>query len=75
MLPAFADEGELRLNAIVELNSNTINKYELITETGHLKLDDLITHREDAQRASSAYPVAFGDAACLKMVLDWRHVS
>jgi inorganic pyrophosphatase len=27
VLPAFADEAELRLNAIVELNSNTINKY------------------------------------------------
>ena len=39
VLPAFADESELRLNTIVELNSNTINKYELITETGHLKLD------------------------------------
>ena len=38
-VPAFADESELRLNTIVELNSNTINKYELITETGHLKLD------------------------------------
>jgi hypothetical protein len=37
VLPAFADEAELRLNTIVELNSNTINKYELITETGHLK--------------------------------------
>ena len=36
VLPAFADESELRLNAIVELNSGTINKYELITETGHL---------------------------------------
>ena len=34
VLPAFADEAELRLNTIVELNSNTINKYELITETG-----------------------------------------
>ena len=39
VLPAFADEAELRLNTIVELNSNTINKYELITEPGHLKLD------------------------------------
>jgi len=33
-LPAFADEAKLRLNAIVEAQSNTINKYELITETG-----------------------------------------
>ena len=39
VLPAFADEGSLKVNTIVELNSNTINKYELITETGHLKLD------------------------------------
>jgi inorganic pyrophosphatase len=39
VLPAFADIDALRLNVIVELNSMTINKYELITETGHLKLD------------------------------------
>ena len=31
VLPAFADEAELRLNAIIELNSMTLNKYELIT--------------------------------------------
>ena len=37
VLPAFANESEHRVNTIVELNSNTINKYELITETGHLK--------------------------------------
>ena len=30
VLPAFADEAELRLNTIVELNSNTINKLSLI---------------------------------------------
>jgi len=40
VLPAFADIDALRLNVIVELNSMTINKYELITETGHLKLDN-----------------------------------
>ena len=53
VLPAFADEAELRLNAIVELNSNTINKYELITETGHLKLDRV-------GYSSLAYPFAYG---------------
>ncbi|QEY31399.1 inorganic diphosphatase [Synechococcus sp. RSCCF101] len=53
VLPAFADEGELRLNTIVELNSGTINKYELITETGHLKLDRV-------GYASLAYPFAYG---------------
>ena len=53
VLPAFADEAELRLNAIVELNSGTINKYELITETGHLKLDRV-------GYCSLAYPFAYG---------------
>jgi len=53
VLPAFADETDLRLNTIVELNSNTINKYELITETGHLKLDRV-------GYSSLAYPFAYG---------------
>jgi inorganic pyrophosphatase len=39
VLPAFADESKLRLNALIEINSMTINKYEIITETGTLKLD------------------------------------
>ena len=39
ILNAFTDSSNSIVNAIVELNSNTINKYELITETGHLKLD------------------------------------
>ncbi len=53
VLPAFADKEKLRLNTIIELNSNTINKYELITETGHLKLDRV-------GYSSLAYPFAYG---------------
>ena len=53
VLPAFAKESDLRVNTIVELNSNTINKYELITETGHLKLDRV-------GYSSLAYPFAYG---------------
>ena len=60
VLPAFADESELRVNTIVELNSNTINKYELITETGHLKLDRV-------RYSSLAYPFAYG---CLPRTWD-----
>lgn len=37
-----------------------------------LSLAGLITHREAAEAAPDAYRTAFGDAACLKMVLDWR---
>jgi 3-hydroxyethyl bacteriochlorophyllide a dehydrogenase len=71
--PAFMRETTIRVAA--EWKRPDLLAVKWLIETGHLKLDDLITHREDAQRASSAYPVAFGDAACLKMVLDWRHVS
>ena len=39
VLDAFTDQTKTIVNTIIELNSNTINKYELITETGHLKLD------------------------------------
>jgi len=53
VLPAFVDEKKLLLNTIIELNSNTINKYELITETGHLKLDRV-------GYSSLAYPFAYG---------------
>ncbi len=53
VLPALADEANARVNTIIELNSNTINKYELITETGHLKLDRV-------GYSSLAYPFAYG---------------
>ena len=39
---------------------------------GRLSLDGLITHRVEATQADAAYRTAFGDPACLKMILDWR---
>ena len=53
ILNAFTDSINSVVNTIVELNSNTINKYELITETGHLKLDRV-------GYSSLAYPFAYG---------------
>tara|TARA_Y100000589_G_scaffold330920_1_gene382205 strand:- start:2254 stop:2841 length:588 start_codon:yes stop_codon:yes gene_type:complete len=53
ILDAFTDKKKLIVNTIVELNSNTINKYELITETGHLKLDRV-------GYSSLVYPFAYG---------------
>ena len=53
ILDAFTDSTKSVVNTIVELNSNTINKYELITETGHLKLDRV-------GYSSLAYPFAYG---------------
>jgi len=37
-----------------------------------MSFDGLITHHDVANHAGDAYRTAFGDAACLKMVLDWR---
>lgn len=52
LLDAFTeDEGVI--NTIVEINSHTLNKYELITETGHLKLDRV-------GYSSLSYPFVYG---------------
>ncbi len=52
-LPAFADESKGIINGLVEINTNSINKYEFITESGQLKLDRV-------GYSSLAYPVAYG---------------
>mgnify|MGYP000875730716 FL=1 len=57
VLPAFADEDKLRINSIIELNSMTINKYEIITESGQLKLDRV-------GYSSLSYPFAYGAIPC-----------
>ena len=53
VLPAFADEAKGVINGLIEINSNSINKYEFITESGQLKLDRV-------GYSSLAYPVAYG---------------
>ncbi|MBP9779825.1 inorganic diphosphatase [Candidatus Gracilibacteria bacterium] len=57
VLPAFANEEKHRINTLVELNSMTINKYEIITESGQLKLDRV-------GFSSLAYPFAYGAIPC-----------
>lgn len=57
VLPAFADENDNRINTLIELNSMTINKYEIITESGQLKLDRV-------GYSSLAYPFAYGAIPC-----------
>ena len=39
VLPAFVNKDKKIINGLVEISANSINKYEFITETGHLKLD------------------------------------
>lgn len=53
VLPPFVDEEKGILNALIEINAGSINKYEFITETGTLKLDRV-------GYSSLDYPVAYG---------------
>jgi 3-hydroxyethyl bacteriochlorophyllide a dehydrogenase len=64
---------EARIRAAAEWMRPDLLAVKSLMEQGVLPLDGLITHREDVLRADTAYRTAFGDAACLKMVLDWRH--
>jgi 3-hydroxyethyl bacteriochlorophyllide a dehydrogenase len=71
--PAFMREASIR--AAAEWKRPDLLAVKWLIETGHLSLDGLVTHRADAERANTAYPVAFDDPDCLKMVLDWRRCS
>ncbi|TDQ82932.1 3-hydroxyethyl bacteriochlorophyllide a dehydrogenase [Dongia mobilis] len=68
--PAFMREARLRVAA--EWRAPDLVAVRQAVETGRLSLDGLITHRAEASGAENAYRTAFGDSACLKMVLDWR---
>ncbi|CAH2601039.1 2-desacetyl-2-hydroxyethyl bacteriochlorophyllide A dehydrogenase [Rhodovastum atsumiense] len=71
--PAFMREARLRIAA--EWREPDLRATKELVEAGRLSLDGLITHRRDATQAETAYKTAFGDPACLKMVLDWRGVQ
>ena len=68
--PAFMREARFRV-AAQWLKPDLDTAIQLIAG-GKLPLDGLITHRRAAREAASAYRMAFEDAACRKMVLDWR---
>ncbi|OGI65306.1 inorganic pyrophosphatase [Candidatus Nomurabacteria bacterium RIFCSPLOWO2_01_FULL_39_18] len=53
VLPSFVEGKGDVVNTIIEINSGSINKYELITESGQLKLDRV-------GYSSLAYPFAYG---------------
>jgi 3-hydroxyethyl bacteriochlorophyllide a dehydrogenase len=46
-----------------------------LLSSGRLDLAGLITHTRRFDEAVDAYPVAFTDPTCLKMLLDWRSCS
>ena len=68
--PAFMREARLRIAA--QWGPGDLESVHRLVAEGRLSLDGLVTHRRPADQAEAAYPVAFSDPACLKMVLDWR---
>lgn len=68
--PAFMREASIRIAA--EFEKSDLRSVRSLVGSQALSLDALITHTVPASEAGDAYPTAFGDPACLKMVLDWR---
>lgn len=71
--PAFMRE--LRLRIAAEWTRDDLLAVRELVESGALSLAGLVTHRRPAAYAAEAYATAFGDPACLKMVLDWEALA
>lgn len=71
--PAFQKEASIRIAA--EFTPADLAVVQNLLEAGTLGLDGLITHVRPANEAADAYPQAFDDRDCLKMVIDWRECA
>lgn len=70
---AFMKEARLRIAA--EWQPDDLTQTLSLIESGKLDLSGLITDARPASAAGHAYPQAFNDPACLKMVLDWSNAA
>lgn len=66
---AFMKEARLRIAA--EWKAPDFDAVCALAEQHPELLGDLITHTLPASNAHAAYPIAFEDPHCLKMILDW----
>lgn len=71
--PAFMKEARLRIAA--EWAKPDLLEIRALMDVGALSLGGLITHETAAANAPEAYETAFGDPACLKMILNWKDVA
>jgi 3-hydroxyethyl bacteriochlorophyllide a dehydrogenase len=72
-VPAFLRETRIRVAA--EFAPADLEAVTRLAGEGRLPLDGIITHRRPPAQADDAYRTAFGDPACVKMILDWRHAA
>jgi bacteriochlorophyllide a dehydrogenase len=70
-----AFQRELRLRVAAEWQPADLVAVHAFVRAGMLDLGGLITDMMPAEQAERAYPQAFGDADCLKMILDWRELA
>lgn len=71
--PAFMREARLRVAA--QWRPQDLEATARLVDEGRLSLDGLVTHRSNCGAAAVAYPTAFNNPSCLKMVLDWREAA
>ena len=67
--PAFMREARIRIAS--EFLPADMAAVSAMLDTGALDLDGLVTDIRPVGEFDTAYPQAFTDPACLKMVLDW----
>ncbi len=66
-----AFRAEARIRVAAEWGPDDLGKIRDLVEAGKLDLAGLVTDVRPASEAADAYPAAFSDRNCLKMVLDW----
>ncbi|MBF9152883.1 chlorophyll synthesis pathway protein BchC [Novosphingobium jiangmenense] len=71
--PAFRAEARFRVAA--EWGPDDLASTRAMIDSGALDLSGLVSHQRPAEEAPEAYPEAFLDADCLKMVLDWSNCA
>ncbi|MFB0613032.1 chlorophyll synthesis pathway protein BchC [Aurantiacibacter poecillastricola] len=71
--PAFMAEARLRVAA--EWQPDDLASTGQLIVDGKLDLTGLVSDIRPAGDAAKAYPTAFLDPGCLKMVLDWSHAQ
>lgn len=71
--PAFQKEARMRIAA--EWSPQDLTATLGLIESGALSLSGLVSDVEPAANAAEAYPKAFSDPDCLKMVLNWRDAA